>query len=528
LNGRTVKLKGGCVHHDNGILGAASFYDSEYRRLELHKKAGYNAIRCAHNPPSRDMLDACDRLGLLVLDEAFDMWRMGKNPGDYHLFFDAWWKRDMEFFIRRDRNHPSVFMWSTGNEIVERNGLSGGYKLAEELADYARSLDPTRPVTNAVCTTFNGLEDGDTAKMMEFRRNDPEGFVTAQDAGNPFPQELWGPYTAPFIAPLDVSGYNYLDARYEDDGKTYPDRIICGTESFPQNIDRVWELVEKLPYVIGDFTWTSWDYLGEAGIGYTAHVNSQPVSFPWRLAYCGDFDLCGFDRPQLHYRKIVWGSDETFLAVSNPAYADAAGTASRWGWPEVFPEWAYGGYEGKPVTVFVYSRAEEVELFLNGKCLGKKQAGKANRYTARFDLDYQPGTLRAVSLDRGKEVSRMELVSPGAAAAIRITPERGRINADGKSLVYAVVEIIDAQGRRVPFDDRRISAVVTGAGTLAAFGTGRPVTAENYTAGEFTSWLGRCLAVVRSGYETGEAVLTVNTEGLGEARALIQVKGGCL
>ncbi|MDR0759442.1 MAG: DUF4982 domain-containing protein, partial [Treponema sp.] len=541
LNGRTIKIKGGCVHHDNGILGAASFYDSEYRRMKLHKDNGFTGIRSAHNPPSRDMLEACDRLGLLVLNEAFDMWQMSDNQNDYHLFFDAWWKRDMELFMKRDRNHPSVFMWSIGNEIQERNGLSKGYELVAELAAFARSLDHTRPVTSAIPITFNGLDDDDMAQMMlSWQKTEKDMKAPAlqlQNEGNSFSNKIWGPKTEPFAASLDVVGYNYLEERYEEDGKTYPHRVICGTESYPRNYDLTWEKVKKLPYVIGDFAWTSHDFLGEAGLGQTVYLNDEefkkcvsvgghyyyPVYYPWRIAFAGDFDICGFDRTQLHFRKIVWGSDETYLVSHIPANMDKNEVVSRWGWPEAYPEWTFAGYEGKPVKVDVFSAAEETKLFLNGKSLGRKPVGKEHRYKAQFDLRYEPGTLRAVSFSGGREISSCEIETTGKAAGIRIIPEKKILHAGGQSLCFIRVEIVDNQGRRVPFDDRKAKAEVAGAGALAAFGNGRPITEENYTTGEFTSYLGRFLAIIRSGYETGEAVLTVKIEDIGEESVSVPV-----
>jgi beta-galactosidase len=539
VNGKPIKIKGGCVHHDNGILGSASFYDSEYRRMKLHKDNGFNGIRSAHNPPSRDMLEACDRLGLLVIDEAFDMWQMSDNQNDYHIFFDAWWKKDMELFMRRDRNHPCIIMWSIGNEIQERNGLSNGYQLVAQLAAFARTLDPTRLITSSIPVTFNGLDDDDMAQMMlswqEMIKKEDAKLANIQNLGNPFSDKIWGPRTAPFASPLDVVGYNYLDGRYEEDGKTYPHRVICGEESYPRNIDIIWEKVKKFPYVIGDFTWTSFDYIGEAGLGQAAYLDDEglkkcnplqgaPVNFPWRLAYCGDFDLCGFDRPQLHLRKIVWGSDETYLTVSNPANNGKNEVLGRWGWTEAYPAWQYTGYEGQPVKAIVFSAADEVELILNGKSIGKKSAGKTNRFRAEFDLVYEPGTLIAVSLKAGVEVSRMELITPGAAAGLRLLPEKHTIKADGQSLCYVLVEIVDAQEHRIFFSDRKAHATVNGAGRLAAFGTGRPVTAENYTLGEFTSFQGRWLTIIRSAYEPGNIKLVIEADGLKKSEITIQTK----
>ncbi len=537
LNGRSLKLKGGCVHHDNGILGAASFYDSEYRKMKLHKDHGYNAIRCAHNPPSRDMLEACDRLGLLVMNEAFDVWEYQKNINDYHLYFNEWWKKDMELFMTRDRNHPSIIMWSTGNEIVERNGLSRGNELAARLADFARSLDHTRPITNGLCTPFNGLADEDMLKsLMSLKQVAEESGGTLQNLGNPYSNSKWAKWTEAFAAPLDVVGYNYMEYRYEDDGKAYPNRIICGTESYPENIDIIWDEVEKHSFVIGDFTWTSYDYIGEAGLGNTVYTDpeedllSNPFQgpqpeYPWRLAFDADFDLCGEERIQLQFRKIVWGSNETYIGVHNPANWGKKEHKGRWGWTESYNEWTFDGYEGKPTNVDVFSGADEVELFVNGKSLGKKPAGKLNRFKATFQVTYEPGSLLAVSYKEGVEVSRQELQTVGKAAGLKVTLEKSNLQANGQGLAYALVEIVDKEGRRVPFGDYKVKAEVSGAGTLAALGTGRPITEENYTSGEFTSYLGRLQAIVRAGYEAGEAELKVSAEGLGQASATVSIKG---
>lgn len=534
LNGRTIKLKGGCVHHDNGMLGAASFYDSEYRKFSLMKKGGFNAIRCAHNPPSRDMLKVCDELGMLVMDEAFDMWKMEKTAHDYHLHFNDWWKRDMDAFITRDRNHPCIIMWSTGNEIVERGGLSGGYELSRQLADHVRSLDPTRPVTNAVCSMWSGLTPEETEKLREERKKAAENGGT-QNMSTPYMDEIWGKYTEAFAAPLDVMGYNYLDARYAADGERYPDRVICGTESFPLDIDIIWHEVKRLPYVIGDFTWTGFDYLGEAGIGkadYTepgspadANAGASHVSaYPWRLANDSDFDICGFERPQLHYRRIVWGSGETFIAARDPKNYGKIEHVSRWGWPICENHWNWDGCEGRMTTVDVYSAAEEVELLFNGKSVGKAPAGESNRFIAKFDLPYQPGTLTAVSYTGGKEVSRDEIKTAGKPAALKISSDVASLKADGQSLAFVVAELVDESGQRVPNAEALCTASVEGEGSLAAFGIARPATTENYTKASFTAYEGRVMAIVRAGWQSGSVKVCISAEGVGSACAELEVK----
>lgn len=534
LNGRSTKLMGGCIHHDNGILGAASFKDSEYRKMKAHKDNGYNAIRCAHNPPSRDMLDACDRLGLLVMNEAFDCWVNAKNTNDYSLYFKENWKSDMEAFILRDRNHPSIIMWSTGNEITERAGLSDGYEWAAKLAEYVRVLDPTRLVTNGVCSLWSGLDDEERAKSMEENRKLMElGATGTQNMDSAYGVKIWGDYTEAFNAPLDVVGYNYLEHRYERDGEQFPNRVICGTESFPKEIDRIWDIVERFPHVIGDFTWTSYDYLGEAGIGKCTYVESdvevnrrmmimgRRSEYPWRLANDSDFDICGFERPQLAYRRIVWGSDETYIAVRNPSYFGMKEIITPWGWPECDNIWNWEGFEGKSAQIDVYSSAEEVELILNGKSIGRRAAGKANRYTAKFEITYEPGTLEAISYTAGNRVSSNILKTAGKPTTVCICIDKNELKADGQSLAYAVIEFVDAEGNRVPNAEIKTTAKADGAGSLAAFGIARPKTTENYTKGEFTSYQGRLLAIIRAGYETGVSELTVCAEGFNSVSTTI-------
>ena len=524
VNGRTVKLKGGCIHHDNGILGAVSLYDSEYRKIRLLKESGYNTVRMAHNPPSAVLLEVCDRLGMYVFNEAFDAWGIAKQPGDYNQFFREDWKEDMRAFILRDRNHPSVLFWSTGNEIPERGGMGGGYPLAMELASYVRSLDPTRLISNGLCSYWSGLDDKSAAanfhKMQELSGN---ATGTEQNASAPVTDTFWEDRSEPFCSFLDVVGYNYMEDHYELAGKMFPERVILGTESFPMEIDRMWDYVERLPYVIGDCTWTSFDYIGEAGIGKSIFVSpdspeaemgswslmSHSSEYPWRLANDADYDINGGLTPQGVYRRIVWGSQETGLFTADPATFGLKEIISKWGWPELYASWNWQGKEGQPIHVAAYSAADEVELLLDGKSLGKCAAGKENRYTASFDITYTPGLLEAVSYQNGKEVSRTCLRTTGAPASIRLTAEKHALAADGHNLAYVSVEIVDSEGNRVPDALIPLTASVTGAGILAGFGSANPVTEENYTTGSFHTFRGCALAVIRAGYEPGEVTLTV-------------------
>ena len=531
VNGRTVKLKGGCIHHDNGILGAISLYDSEYRKIKLLKESGFNAVRTAHNPPSAVLLEVCDRLGMYVFDEAFDAWGMAKQPGDYNQFFKDDWKEDMKAFILRDRNHPSVLFWSTGNEIPERGGMNDGYRLAMELAAYVRSLDNTRLVSNGLCSYWNGLDDkAMTANFLKMKELSENSTGMEQNASAPVTDTFWEERSEPFCSFLDVVGYNYMEDHYELAGKMFPERVILGTESFPMEIDRVWDYVERLPYVIGDCTWTSFDYIGEAGIGKSIFaapespeasmgswaLMSHSSKYPWRLANDADFDINGYLTPQGVYRRIVWGSTETGLFAASPETFGKKEIISKWGWPALAANWSWKGHEGEPIHVAAYSAADEVELFLDGKSLGRSAAGKKNRYIADFNITYTPGLLEAVSYQKGVEISRTSLKTAGEPAFIRLTVENifeesGSITLtpDGHSLAYIFVEITDAEGNRVPDASIPLRASVTGVGALSGFGSANPITDENYTAGSFTTYQGRALAVIRSGYETGEITLTV-------------------
>ena len=555
VNGKSRKLKGGCIHHDNGLLGAVSLYDSEHRKIRLLKEAGFNAVRMAHNPPSKVLLDVCDRLGMYVFDEAFDAWGHSKQPGDYSQFFEKDWREDMAAFVIRDRNHPSILFWSTGNEVEERGGMGNGFAIAQELAEYVRTLDSTRLVTNGLCSMWSGLDDRETEEQLKKMMEQMNSGIQNMDTGKN--DTSWEDRTEAFCNALDVVGYNYMDSHYEYDGKRYPERVILGTESYPNQIDKVWELVEKYPYVIGDCTWTAFDYIGEAGIGKYGFfeaddpelkkgrfaLTSQGSQFPWRLANDADLTISGRITPQGIYRKIVWGSDETGLFVQDPKNFGKTELVSDWGWSQMSACWKYPGYEGKQTKVYVYSAAPSVELFENGVSRGKAPAGKDNRFTAVFEIPYEAGTLEAVSLDaEGREVSRARLTTTGEAEAVRLVPERTELTADGMSLAYISVELVDGQGNVVPDAERKLTAEVTTPGEvwekgaedkkaeereisayLAAFGSDNPVTTDNYTSGTCVSWQGKAMAIVRSNFTGGQVTLKVSGEGIREAEVELTV-----
>jgi len=492
LNGQPLKLKGGCLHHDNGPLGARAFDRAEERRVELLKASGYNALRLAHNPPSPAFLEACDRLGMLVIDEAFDMWHEGKNPHDYHLFFDEWWQRDVESMILRDRNHPSIIIWSIGNEIPNRTKPEV-VKLAQELGDYIRRMEPTRPITSAV----NDLrEDKD-----------------------------------PYFATLDVAGYNYAaggdhlkQSLYEFDHNRLPKRIMYGSESYPLEAFDSWMNVIDHPYVVGDFVWTAFDYIGEASIGWRGYWQEQSF-YPWTLAYCGDIDTCGWKRPQSYYRDALWKENQLsiFVKPPTPSYPINPNRQSwsKWHWHDVVANWNWEGHEREPLQVSVYSSCDEVELLLNGKSLGRKPTNRSTAYTATWDVPYQAGVLHAVGYNGGRATSFVDLKSAGPPSAIKLTPDRARIVADNQDLSYVTVELVDAKGVRNPTAENSIRFAVYGPGTIVAVANANPISTESYQRPQRKAWQGRCLVIVKSTQQAGPITITASSSGLRPAKVVL-------
>lgn len=488
LNGKPLKLKGGCVHHDNGILGSKAYDRAEERRVELLKSSGFNAIRSAHNPPSPAFLDACDRLGMLVIDESFDIWNEEKNPYDYHLFFNDWWKKDVENMILRDRNHPSVILWSIGNEIPNRQKPEVAGK-AKMLGDYIRLLDPTRPITSAV----NDLR----------------------------------PDKDPFFATLDIAGYNYASGGdhnqnnlYELDHNRIPQRVMVGTESFPLEAFGSWMDVEDHSYVIGDFVWTAFDYIGEASIGWRGYFQKQDF-FPWNLAFCGDLDICGWKRAQSYYRDVLWKENKLSIWVTNPQPSFPLNPErqswSKWHWLDAVSDWNWKGYEGKIMDVNIYSSCSQVELFLNGKSLGKKTTDRSTKYMANWQVPYQQGILKAIGNSGKKQVAAYELRTSDEATMIKLSADRNKIRSDGQDLSYISVELTDNDGVCNPKADNLVSFEVVGPGKIAGVGNANPLSLESFQIPQRKAWHGRCMVVIKSDTTSGKVILKATSEGLGTA-----------
>jgi beta-galactosidase len=433
---------------------------------------------------------------MLVIDEAFDHWQKPKNPEDYHRFFDEWWERDISSMVMRDRNHPSIILWSVGNEIQERADPPG-LEITKKLKAKVQQLDSTRLVTAAMC---------------EFWDN---------------PGRQWD-FTAPAFALLDVGGYNYQWGNYEPDHKLFPNRIMAGTESVPQHAYENWQMVEKHPYVIGDFVWTAIDYLGESGIGHsTTDTGKMEFSnpWPWFNAYCGDIDIIGNKKPQSYYRDVVWGKSPIELAVHAPLPEGAKEQVSYWGWPNEQQSWTWPGNEGKMMEVSVYSRSPVVRLELNGKFIGEKTISDSARLTAKFSLPYKPGQLKATALKDGQPVGSVLLATRNAPTHIHLIADRSKIKASRSDLSYVSIEIVDDQDRIVPNAEIPVQFSVSGDGEIAAVGSGNPADMSSFKGTSKKTWRGKCLVILRPTGKEGKIVLKAEAAGLGEGEVVVETDG---
>lgn len=501
LNGESVKLKGVCVHHDAGSLGAAVPIGVWERRLRALKALGVNAIRTSHNPPAPEFLDLCDRLGLLVKDEAFDeftpaknKWVAGWNAGvpsrfGYAEDFTEWSVRDASDMVRRDRNHPSVIMWSVGNEVDYPNDpfshpvLGRSYRpenpraenlvtLARPLVDAIHALDRTRPVT---------------AALASLQMSDAVGLP----------------------ALLDVVGYNYQESRYADDHKQYPARVIFGSEN--SHMFANWTIVRDNPYVVGQFLWTGIDYLGEAGV------------FPNRANGAGLLDLAGFKKPTAWFRQSLWSdAPMVYLAAALPAPPPAAGSnqprragrlEEHWNWPA-----------RSTVSVSAYTNADEVTLTLNDQTVGTLSRGAAIDGVLRWDVPYQPGVLKAVARRSGKPVAEFALTTAGEAARIELVPDSAAIGTYPAGVAHIEYRIVDRNGVRVPNADSEVTFEVQGPARLLGIGNGDLNDVSNPKDLVHRAFQGRGLAILQSTGAPGEVRIRASATGLAPATVTLSAR----
>ena len=507
LNGKEIKLKGGCIHHDHGVLGSAEYPAAVHRKLKLLKNAGYNAVRTAHYPPSLTFLEECDRLGLLVMDEAFDMWNIPKNQLDYSLWFADWWQKDISYMVLRDRNHPSVISYSIGNEIPERGGNSDGYVWAQRLSDEIRKYDNTKLVTSGVCMAWNIFPNPHAPEEYK-ERIKPDG------------ADYWQENTEKFMEPLDIVGYNYLYKQYDSDSKKYPNRVIWGSETHVLNFYHSWNEVMKHKNVIGDFTWTAYDNLGEAGTGRFSwgedgYINGMSLGkYPWRSCYQGDFDLCGFRRPQSYFREVIWKNNTSpHIFTTHPKHNGDIFSGTGWHWYDVSETWTFDDeYIGKPVKTEVYSTDDEIVFFLNGKEIAK--ATPLNGIAAA-EIPYQKGKLTAAAYKNGKETARFSIETTCKAYKLNIVSEKTEITADNRDLCYYDIFVEDENGKLVSDAEYETECKVFGAELLGIF-SGNPSNEDQYGTNKCHTFGGKAVAIVKR-QSPGVIKIVVSAKGLKSA-----------
>ena len=493
LNGRPMKLNGACLHHDNGVLGAMAFDDAEKRKVQLMQNAGFNLIRTAHNPPSEAFLDACDQLGMLVIDEAFDGWRQSKTPYDYSTMIDSCYQEDIQAMVKRDRNHPCIIAWSLGNEVMERKDI-GVITTARKLKAAVMECDNTRPITEALC-----------AWDKDWEIYDPHAEV------------------------LDVVGYNYMIHKHKSDHQRDPKRVMWQTESYPRDAFRNWAVVNDHPYIVGDIVWTGLDYLGESGIGKYYYEGQEvagehyiPGGQPkWHGAYCGDVDITGWRKPISHYRHILWSDVDTrahttetlYMAVKEPNNYRGNIKQTSWSvWP-TWESWTWPGWEGKPIEVEVYTKEQEVSLYLNEKLIERKKVDRSTEYKAVFTLPYQQGELHAEA--GGKSVSLVTAGQPTSLSLESDDQHNNQINYNGQDLAFFTITVRDKNGNIVTNKDIACEVSIKGDGKLLAAASANMKDTEPATSAKVTTWNGRALVVVRTKKaRKGNIIVEVNAPGL--------------
>lgn len=551
VNGVETKLRGSCVHHDNGVLGACDFPDAEERRVRLLKEAGFNAIRSAHNPISKAMASACDRLGVYIMDEAFDMWYIHKTKFDYVLNFDEWHEKDLRAMVEKDYNHPSVIMYSIGNEVSE-TAQDRGIGLTREMTEFLHSHDDTRPVTCGINLMLNTMNK----KGKGIYKENAEGFDTSAAAkklkkDSEKPDKLAGSAlfnammnyvgkymnnigkskacdvaTKDALAALDIAGYNYGSGRYPIDGKQYPERVVVGAETFPPHIVENWKAVQKQSNLIGDFMWVGYDYLGEGGIGAFGYASRGGMrkKYPYISADSGLIDIIGNSRPEVWLNRSVWGMGEgkPYIGVEPLTHAAENGIHMMWRTSDAVHSWSWKGYENLKAKIVVYSSASRVALLLNGVALGTK---KVKGFETHFQAKYQPGELVAIAYDlSGTEIGRDVLKTASEKTLLTVRAEKTELRANGQDLAFVTIRLTDETGILKASNDQRIDVKVEGAGTLQGFGSANPFTEETFEKPYHDSFYGQALAVVRAGYAKGSIKLTVSSLGCQPVELTLQAK----
>ena len=534
VNGEPIKLKGGSVHADHGILGACSFKEAEVRRIKILKKLGFNAIRYAHNPASKDFLDACDELGMYVINESFDCWKTAKTEYDYSLYFDREWERDIDSMINVSYNHPSVIMYSTGNEIP-LTGRPEGADIMKQMHRFIKSMDATRATTHSFnmlvsamgffgFRLYAGHADDKVDPKRKRKKFNAAGSVLANLAASaiPWAMRLIGtPKRSERIVgdsfnTIDIVGYNYASHLYEAHHKFSPQRIMYASESYPREFAENWEKVERLPFLIGEFIWTAWDYLGEAGAGVPVYHRKHTgyfKSYPCITAGGGAVDIIGNIDAQGHFASIVWGNrKDPYIGVKPVQHAGKRSYKGQWRSTDVIDSWTWPGQEGKKTQIEVYGKGSSVALLQNGKLLVKKPLVK---HKALFSTIYSPGELAAFLYNEKDEISaKTVLQTAGEETQLCVFSEHQVLKADGSEILYMQLSITDKEGVVKMLSDRQLSVRIDGPAMLQAFGSANPFNEESYTKNVHTTHNGRALLILRGTGERGFFAVEISAQGI--------------
>ncbi|MCD7917849.1 MAG: DUF4982 domain-containing protein [Clostridiales bacterium] len=527
LNGQRVILRGACIHHDNGVLGACAYPETEERKIRLLQENGYNAIRSAHNPCSKALLDACDRLGMLVMDEFVDCWYIHKTKHDYVTYFEEWWQQDLTAMVEKDYNHPSVILYSTGNEVSE-TAQKKGIALTRQMTDFLHSLDGTRPVTCGINIFFNFLSSMGFGVYSDDKAEKQADVEKPKAVGSQFFNDLAGLLgsgtmktgatlhgcdvkTRDAFAAMDMAGYNYGIKRYKHDLKKYPNRLILGSETFCSDAYQFWELAKQEPRLIGDFVWAGMDYIGETGTGRWGYLDypSQPPSDDpgWLTAGAGRVNLLGDATAEAAYTRVAFELERGPILAVRPVAPVKKPPVGAWSLTDALMSWSWRGCAGNPAEVEVYARGASVELLLNGETLGRKKLTKDCR--AVFRTTYQDGTLTARSYDEsGALIAAQTLETAGEDTVLQLTPEQPAVQPGGLSYIH--LRYTDGRGIWKPMERHTLRAAVTG-GELLGFGSASSYNPEGYWGDTIRTYWGEALAVLRAD-GSGPLTLTVTDE----------------
>ena len=505
LNGEMIELKGGCVHHDNGFLGSAAFKRAEYRKVEQLKEAGYNAVRTVHNPPSSYFLEACDELGMLVIEEFTDVWEVHKTPQDYATYFKETWEPDLTNMIKRDRNHPSVIMWSIGNEIPNQS-TEDALRIQGELIKRVKELDPTRFVTQVVSP-----------------------HMVAGGWNNVPPQ----------LEALDVCGVNNLSNKIDADHAAHPDRVYFTAASYSSKAYDYWKASSDKIYVLGDFVWTAIDYLGEVSAGeatyakevdnraemvlndgnlpegikpemlYDLQYESMPNLFPRYLSWCGDLDITGHKKPQGYYRNVLWDVTPVEMLVHEPIPEGMVENMTPWGWPNEFHHWNWLGNEGKPMKVRVFTKGDKVKITLQGMAIA--EASVNDRYIAEFEIPFQPGRLEAIAYKAGNVIGKTVLRTASEPYRIELKPEKVLLEPNRQDLSFIMVKVVDRGGNKITDVDVPVEVTVTGNGELVGCGNASIDGMKSFNHVQFKTWRAYAQIIVRPYAKPGDIFVKVKS-----------------